>query len=204
MKKLLFFTILALALFARSNPFEPVETTQNQSDYRAMPPKQLDKEILSLPPSSRILKSITITHQEVDGTVGKVDKKIEKTVDWHSPIEITQSDPAKLTRSKNTFFPVEELENLKEISFFIQDDTLKIETKSKLIRDFFLPKPSRIVLDFDSNTPFEAHAAKLDGAYFTNITVSFFDKFYRVEIALDSYYPYKIEPTKDGLLLGLN
>lgn len=204
MRKLLFFTAFSLLLIARENPFEPVEATQNQTDYRAIPPQQITKESIELPPSSRIIKSISITHQEVDGSINKIDKKIEKTVDWHTPIEISQSDANKLPRVKNAFLPVESLEDLKEIAFFVQGDTLKLETKNELYRDFFLPRPSRIVLDFNSSTPIEPTSAVLEGAYFTNISVTFHGTFFRVEITLDSYYPYKISPIKDGFLLGLN
>lgn len=204
MKNIILLALLFSTLLARSNPFEPVVNTQNPSDYRAMPPKQIEKEEILLPPSSRIIKSITITHQEVDGTTSKIDKKIEKTVDWHAPIEISQPSSQKLTRNKNYYMPIEELDELKEISFFVQDDTLKIETKSELRGDMFLPNPSRIILDFNSSTPFASQTSQLSGGYFTTISVSFHGTFYRVEITLDSYYPYKIERIKDGFLLGLN
>ena len=198
------FALAAFAAFARINPFVPLEAPEHLSDSRALPPKQMQQEKIDLPPSARILKSVTLTHQDVDGTINKIDKRVDKLIDWHAPVTLDQPGAKRLPRQMGIFAPIESLESLERIAFFTAEELMKINTKDTLMRDFFMPKPSRIVMDFESAVPLESQIAKLDGPYFTQIEITFHATFYRVVITLDSFYPYTLQAVKDGFLLGLN
>ncbi|MGE4294800.1 MAG: AMIN domain-containing protein [Campylobacterales bacterium] len=193
-----------VAADARLNPFVPLEAPESLSDSRALPPRQLSKEEIQLPPSARILKSVTLTHQDVDGSINRIDKRVDKLIDWHAPVTLNQPEAAHLPRQMGIFAPVEAVEEFEAIRFFTADEVMKLNTHDTMIRHFFLPKPSRVVMDFNNTVPFENRTAKLEGPFFSHIEMSFHATFYRVVITLDSYYPYRIETVKDGYLLGLN
>lgn len=189
---------------ARINPFTPLEAPEHLSDSRALPPKQLQEEQIVLPPGARILKSVTLTHQDADGSINKIDRRVEKLIDWHEPVTLNQPGANRLPRQMGIFAPIEALEEVDRIRFFTAAELLKINTKDALIRHFFLPKPSRVVMDFNNSTPLESQIAALEGPYFTKIELSFHGAFYRVIVTLDSFYPYTMQPAQDGYLLGLN
>ncbi|MDR0747625.1 MAG: AMIN domain-containing protein [Helicobacteraceae bacterium] len=201
MRSIALFLLIIPLLWARPNPFEPVE--QEAAESILMPPKQLDEKRVKLPSSARVLKSITFTHQDMDGSIGATSINIDRQIDWHAEIRVDQPDAGLLTRTLGAYTAVEDIA-LEQNLFFIAGDVIKMKTSDGLIRSFFLPRPSRIVMDFNNSLQFEAHSAKLDGDYFTEIDVSFHETFYRVIVTLDSFYPYSIEAVSDGYLLGLN
>jgi hypothetical protein len=201
MRSIALFLLIVPLLWARPNPFEPIEHETGESI--AMPPKQLEAKRVKLPPSARVLKSITFTHQDMDGSISDTSIDIERQIDWHAEIRIDQPDAELLTRKLGAYTAVEDI-MLDQNLFFIAGDVIKMKTSDGLIRNFFLPRPSRIVMDFNNSLQFEAQSTKLDGDYFKEIMVSFHETFYRVTVTLDSFYPYSIEAVSDGYLLGLN
>ncbi|GHS86611.1 AMIN domain-containing protein [Campylobacterota bacterium] len=199
----LFFALFSAA-FSRSNPFEPVLLIDDRNSSPALLPQQFESEEFRFPSGSKILREIKIIHQEDDGSIGTIERKVNRLIDWHAPLKVDQSDAAKLPRRTGVFLPVENLENIERIKFFTASDVMKIRTKDSLIRSFFVPRPSRITLDFNSTILLEPQSAAIDGGFFTRAEISFHETFYRVVITLDSYYPYTIEAASDGYLLGLN
>ena len=211
MKKTVIFTLFfafffasVSAVIARENPFVPLQEPTERTNSSAIAPAQLESEVIALPESARVLKSLTLTHQAVDGSIATTNRKIEKTIDWHSAIRVDQPNAVKLPRKTGIFAPIEALEEFRRVRFFTAGDVMKLETKDELIRSFFLPRPSRIVIDLNSTEPFDAQNAALGGEYFSAISVTYHDKFYRIVITLDSYYPYSLEAAQGGFELGLN
>ncbi|GHV07237.1 AMIN domain-containing protein [Campylobacterota bacterium] len=196
--------LLLTTAIARDNPFFPLSEPTIRTDSGAIAPPQLEDELLTLPPSARILKSVSLTHQSVDGSIGIVERKVEKQIDWHSPVRVDQPNAAKLPRQMGVFIPVEGLEEFSSVRFFVAAEVLKLQTQDEMIRHFFLPRPSRVVMDFNSSIPFNPISNKLEGQFFTSILLDFHENFYRVTVTLDSFYPYTIEAVQDGFLLGLN
>jgi hypothetical protein len=204
MKKPILALFCCVMLLARINPFEPSEPPNERDDTTSALPRQLGEEKIDLPVGARVIKEIKIVHQENDGSIGSVDRKINKTIDWRAPLRFDQPDAVELPRRAGVFAPISGLEDVDRIQFFAAGDVLKLQTKDDLIRNFFLPRPSRIAMDFNSSVPLEPAIAKLSDGYFTQIELSFHDTFYRVVITLESYYPYAIERVSEGYLLGLN
>ncbi|MDR2639670.1 MAG: AMIN domain-containing protein [Helicobacteraceae bacterium] len=204
MKRACFVGLFCVAAFARLNPFEPIDHSGDRNDSGAFPPRQLEEISIDLPPSSRALREIKITHQENDGSISTINRKVDRSIDWRAPLRLDQPNAEKLPRKTGSFAPIDELESIGRVKFFVAGDAMKFQTQDRLIRSFFLPRPSRIALDFNSSVPLEPIAVKLKEGYFTQIEISFHETFYRVTVTLDSYYPYAIESVSEGYLLGLN
>jgi hypothetical protein len=204
MRVLLLLLCAFSVVVARSNPFVPTIEPNTRTDSAAIAPKQLESEEIKLPPSARVIKSITITHQDSDGSINVIDREIDQQIDWRVPITLEQTGAEKLPRIMGSFVPIEEIAQFNRAIFYVSDDVIKVQTEDELVRSFFLPRPSRVVMDFNATIPFEPIGAELKRQYFTKIELSFHEHFYRAIITLDSYYPFSVERVQGGYLLGLN
>ena len=208
LRPLFFISVMLLPLFARENPFFPVNgsTVPNYSTNQIEKPENFQSVRVKLPDTVRILKSVTLTCENLDGSISTKEIPINKAIDWHESIVISkQSSNTKKESCKTepkTVKKFDEIGSLAFISFYALDKKLKITTKDKLLRKFKLVKPDRIVLDFKRNADFRTFVFK-GIAPFKKITVGNHDAFYRAVIELDGRYSYHIRPTKEGYLLTL-
>jgi len=90
MQKILWlFLSLAVIIEARENPFEtgmsPQSTTQIKDERT-----NFASATLTLPSSARILKSASVTFQNLDGSISEEIVAIEQDVDWHLPLILSQ------------------------------------------------------------------------------------------------------------------
>ena len=98
MQKILWlFLSLAVMIEARENPFEtgmsPQSTTQIKDERT-----HFTSTTLTLPSSARILKSASVTFQNLDGSISEEIVAIEQDVDWHLPLILSsQKIDAKVT-----------------------------------------------------------------------------------------------------------
>ena len=88
------FLSLAITIHARENPFEmsysPAsvgKTTQVQDDRT-----DFNGTTLTLPSSARILKSASVTFQNLDGSISEEFVAIEQNVDWHFPLVLVSQN----------------------------------------------------------------------------------------------------------------
>jgi hypothetical protein len=193
-----------LLLFARSNPFVPLEAPDHISHSRAIPPAQLREQNLSLPPSARLLKSVTLTHQNMDGSIDQISTPVERLIDHNAPVVFGQPSARDFPRQMGVFRPVEALEGFEPLQLFSAEDILKIRTTHTLKNSFFLPEPSRIVLDFAYPDPIDPVDAPLENDYFERASIESHSGFFRLILTLKTHYPFTIEPIREGYLLGLN
>ncbi|WP_353661726.1 AMIN domain-containing protein [Hydrogenimonas sp. SS33] len=120
MKHLLtFLFLLTLPLAARENPFKPVidntvlPVTSNKVE-KAPPFKEAN---VTLPSDARILTSVAIYYQALDGSVKKEVVSIDRSIDWHDPIVIRQVHPrAKKPAAKTLRRPLPAAKPLKTAS----------------------------------------------------------------------------------------
>ena len=190
--------ITFLSLMARDNPFFPADpnevqvTTSNRVE--ALQPFSTQK--ISLPNSARAIKAISITYQNLDGSISNETLDINNKIDWHEPFVISQKQGYTLKekakkRSKTI--------NAKFIKFVPKDKTLHIVTKDKMLRDFMLTSPHRIVMDFSRDTSFKPKSFLLDQAPYKKIRMGNHNKYYRVVIELDGQYKYKLQSSEKDL-----
>ena len=99
MQKILWlFLSLAVILEARENPFETSMSPENVGKTTQVKDEitNFTSTTLSLPSSARILKSASVTFQNLDGSISEEVVAVDQNIDWHSPLILsTQSIEAK-------------------------------------------------------------------------------------------------------------
>jgi hypothetical protein len=189
-KKLLFLFILTF-LYARINPFEPVIKPQNTLIIN---PVYFKETKINLPTDARILKEVVFVYQSVSGDIKEKKVKINKHIDFHKPIFISHTPKA---------FPLREINFLDLFKMYIKNKKILIKTKDKLLRNFFLVKPFRIVLDFKKDTDFLTIKKNLKNSIVKKIIVGNHKGYYRIVIYFDAKYMYKIKKTDEGVKIEL-
>jgi hypothetical protein len=172
----------------------------------------LKRATLTLPSTARTIQSVTVAYKNLDGSIVQKKVMIKNRVDWHLPIFISQnynianvgmnSDAQKSkTRRKIGY---KKIASLDFITFFGDKKRVKILTKDKLLRNFLLVKPQRIVCDFKRDTDIGSFIKKAyKGSLFTKIKVGTHKGYYRVVIELDGYYAYKLSHIPGGYMITL-
>lgn len=188
--------VLVLAnLHARENPFEPVIQPKEDSFIQKNakdPFKDLD---FKLPSTARILKSITITYQNIDSTIGTKTILIDESIDWHYPLLLTQKG-AILNEDVRYW-------TIKPFQFFTQGSKFYLYTSSTILRSFVLPSPYRIVLDIEKKDENPSGSVQLGVKYFSKVSLGVHKDFYRFVITLDGQYPYEISRDGDYYIISV-
>jgi len=185
--KIILFLLLITNLFARENPFVPVITNENNNLVK----KQMFQETnTTLPSDARILKSVTFTYQTLTGAVLNKTVIINKAVDWHSPIYISQKKIVSKPKKVKVAF----------LNFYLDNHKALIETPDKMIRHFVLVEPFRVVLDFKANKTFLTYTKSLN-SFIKKIVLGNHDGFYRVVLYTDGVYKPVIKKTTEGYLI---
>lgn len=208
---LLFF--LSFSLFARENPFFPLNSeldiplTINQLK---IPP--LKRATITLPSTARTLQSVTVKYKNLDGTIAEKSIELENSIDWHLPLFISQNyelneaqkTNVKSLTEKKKKVGFKKVAGLQFIKFYVAGKVMKIVTKDKMLRNFMLVQPHRIVCDFKRNTDLGSVMRTISGnEAYTQINIGTHKGYYRVVIELDGHYQYKIERVKYGYKLTL-
>jgi hypothetical protein len=187
-----------ISLCARDNPFFPTDpndiaqTTSNRIEVL----QPFTTQNISLPNSARAIKAITITYQNLDGSISNETLDLNNKIDWHEPIIISQNKlDAPLSKVRKTSKTVDG----KFIKFIPNSKTMRVVTKDKLLRNFMLTSPHRIVMDFSRDTSFKPKNFTINEAPFKKIRMGNHDKYYRVVIELDGQYKYKLQVSEEEL-----
>ena len=198
----LFFLLFWMLLEARENPFFPATNvkmpkyTTNEIEHK--PPFEAVE--IRLPNSVRILKSVTLKCKNIDGSITSKEIPIDKAIDWHKKIRISQEQSAASKKQKpNRYIPIG---SFGFIAFSSFKNRLKIKTKDRLLHHFKLVKPERIVLDFKRDASFLTKRFK-GKIPFKRITLGNHKGYYRAVVELDGRYLYRVDRTDEGYLLIL-
>lgn len=195
----LFFT---LALFARENPFFPIEG-EADLPYTSNLQKELEplkRASITLPPQARVLQQVTVSFKNLDGSIESKSIDLNHAVDWHLPLFISQSyqkQNSQELQSKEEFHYVGEIAFAK---FYRSKKVFKIVSKDKKLRDFLLVNPHKIVVDFKRDATLKTKTINLKNSLFKKIRVGNHAGYYRVVIELDGTYKYHKQEQKDTYL----
>lgn len=209
-----FFLIFLFSILsqARENPFFPVDTAQDIpfTSNQITPLPMLKRATVSLPSTARTIESVTVEYKKLDGSIAQKKVLIQNSIDWHLPIFISQNyneSSAKVqqqVKQDTTKEKYKKVASLKFISFYVKKNKLKILTKDKLLRNFLVVKPHRIVCDFKRETDIGSFVKSLgEKSLFTKIRVGTHKGYYRVVIELDGYYNYKLDYITNGYVITL-
>ncbi len=204
--------LLSLSLFARENPFFPINSELDipLTNEQLKKAPMLKRATLTLPSTAREIESVTVTYKNLDGTIAKKSVELQNSVDWHLPIFISQnynlSDKVQTQPQKpKKVVKFKKFASLGFITFYTHDKTMKIKTKDKLLRSFLLVRPHRIVCDFQRETDLRSFVKTGDGSsVFKKITVGTHSGYYRAVIELDGSYAYSVKKESDGYSIVLH
>jgi len=204
----LFFLFIMLISFlsARENPFfaakgeKDMDFTSNQKE-NILPLKQVS---MTLPDQARVIKAITVKYQNLDGSFGTKTIQLQNKIDWHLPLFISQnydSDETTQAKIKKPIF--QKITTMKYATFFIANKTLKVKTKNKLLRNFLLVHPHRIILDFSKKSDVKNKTQIVKNSVFQKIQIGNHTNYFRAVITLDGYYKYHLEKKDDAIIIKL-
>lgn len=201
-----FFLCAALmsVLSARENPFFTHDESHSLPITSNIPdtlPK-LTSLPYNFPNQARILKEVSFTIQNLDGSIETRTMNIEKSIDWHTPLILSQS-----SRSGSANAPASTVAQSSVADFgFVRFDTngkhLTIKSNDPMIRHFSLTEPNRIIVDFNRNEIFTIKEKILNSPPYTSVNITNQGKFVRATIVLDGRYDYSL--TKNGRVISIN
>jgi len=190
--RIILFLFLALSLFGRDNPFFPTDPNKErvQTTNRVEKLQPYTTQKILLPNSARVVKGITIRYQNLDGSISNEELMLNAEIDWHEPFVITHK--SSVPEDKKTKTKTKSIKT-KYIRFDMSKNRMIVKTSDKLLQNFLLTNPHRVVMDFKRNTSFKPKTYKLNKAPFSKIRMGNHDGYYRVVIELDGQYRYKLE-----------
>lgn len=197
MRLLLLICIMMIPLLGRDNPFFPSDPTklQTPTTNRVENLKPFTTQTLSLPNSARAIKKISITYLNLDGSISIEELELNNAIDWHDPFVVSQKNSKKMGLKQAS--AKSKMINAKFIEFIPSKGSIEIKTKDKILRNFLLTSPHRIVLDFARDTSFKPKRFDITEVPFKQIRMGNHDKYYRVVIELDGAYNYKLQTSKE-------
>ena len=203
MKVFTLLVFLSIVLNARENPFFPsndeIEIPFTTNEIERVEP--LRRATISLPSTARTLESVTLKYKELDGSIHSKTVTLHNSIDWHLPFFISQNyeDGSPKTEQKQSY---KKIAGLKFIKLYESSKSLKIVTKDKMLRNFLLTKPHRIVCDFKHQINIKSYERMLHqkGSIITKIRIGNHKGYYRLVIELDGYYRYRKTDIKNGYL----
>jgi hypothetical protein len=205
-KLLVICLVLISSLNARQNPFFPSknETDISFSTNKVSKIEPLKRATLTLPSTARTLESVTITYKNLDGSIVSKKELLGNSVDWHLPIFVSQNiggdekrPNAKVVPKRSE--PLTKLASLSFISLYANKKQFDLITKDKMLRNFLLTKPHRIVCDFKRDINIRSYEKNIDTkSIIKKIKLGSHKGYYRVVIELDGLYRYKKVHIKNG------
>lgn len=192
----IFFLCAALisAATARENPFfataesAALPVTSNIEDSRP--------ELTSLPytfsSQARTLKEISFTIQNVDGSIETRTMTVNRNIDWHAPIVISQSSQSASAKSGISAIGKNSSADFGFIRIDTKGKRLVITSNDSMIRHFSLTNPNRIIIDYKHQEPIVLTEKVLNAPPYASVRIANHGKFVRATVTLDGKYNYSL------------
>lgn len=192
-KSILFFGLIVSILQCRDNPFDPIVVPKDSVRPYYGETSVFDKAEITLPSSARLIKKIEVTYQNIDGSIEKKNIDVSGRIDWRMPLTISQ-----ILNEENT----NKITKTQDIT--IENNKLSLKYEGKLLRDFIMKEPNRIVLDFSKNLKYyKTNKIMLNKPYFKSLKYGLHDDFLRIVIELDGSYIYNIKQMQNGITIDV-
>jgi len=223
-KRLLFAATLLLfqiqTLYARENPFAPVNQYGGVPLTKPLPAPDFQQEILPVIKAAKCRaeepqeKNTTQQQKQVwkAKTVKSVKKKKKpilftskkksaKQICVSKPLHKKHRTKKRHTQHKLKFHLIYSNDNLK---IYTRGKTLKIITDDTIIKDFRLKQPDRLVLDFgDDFVLYDTIRKTIRSPYIKMVKIGTHACFYRLTFVLAKNYRYHIKHLSNGYLITL-
>ncbi len=198
MKKILLLSSLLLtSLFSRENPFFSLSegtTLPVSSEINDHKPA-LTSMTYNFPNNSRLLKDVSFTLQNVDGSFETRKLEIDQSIDWRSPLILSQSN-SRTNSSATEGKPASS--TISFMQFSGSGNRMSIVVKEPMLRHFTLSNPDSIVVDFKHNGVFELYQKELSSLPYTKVKVTNHGSFARVILTLDGPHICNVAKTEQG------
>ncbi|MBM0637235.1 AMIN domain-containing protein [Campylobacter sp. VicNov18] len=213
---IMWMSLMSLA-YTQDNPFK----SEQNASWGASP--QFQKEEVRFNSSARILKSITFNYINLDGSEDKIDLDVNKSIDWHDTYTISRFKSPDPSRVLDVSVTIPEKNSSKQesnatasveipldvskiydfISYAVYKNKIKLNTNDKMITDFSVGNPSKIVIDFRSHFVSPTKNIRLNNSVFKRIDFGSHKGYYRLVIYLDGVYNYHIQKDATGYMISL-
>lgn len=224
---------LVVCAYARENPFETTESSLTSGKTTQIKENKTEFESakITLPSSARILKSVSVAFQNLDGSISEEIVSIEQNINWREPLilskKVDENKAKTPTVLSNALLGTKKIEPKKDIqeiplpanmlpqnkdktinltdsiSLVIIKNEIKIMTKDTKIRDFLVSEPYKVVIDFKKNSAYSTKTVLLESLPFISATLGNHDDFYRIVILLDGHYRYDLQSVDGGYSVKL-
>ncbi|OHD77629.1 MAG: hypothetical protein A2023_04060 [Sulfuricurvum sp. GWF2_44_89] len=183
--------LLLSPLFARENPFFPLDESKKQKVTSNIPDARPQMGTISytLPDNARVLKEVTLSIQNLDGSIEERKIEVDQSVDWHRPLLLTQGGKSSHSVVSNN----SSVANFGFVQFYSKGKSLSVKTSDSLVRHFVLSDPNRIVLDFKHVGSFKSEKKVLNAAPYVDVTLGNHGEFARATVTLDGRYSYTLK-----------
>jgi hypothetical protein len=220
---------------ARENPFETADSAKKVGKATQIDEKREDfvSTTVTLPSTARILKSTTVTFQNLDGSISEEVVAIDQNIDWHQPLVLSvqkavreetpvpiqksalaeairassgvqkENPPSAPAPKTDSTPPRNQLKFNDTLSLSVQGNEISIFTKDAKVRDFLIADPYKVVVDFKKTTSFATQTLNINQAPFVSAVLGDHEGFYRIAILLDGHYRYDILPFNGGYIIKL-
>lgn len=199
MKKITLFLLISF-LSGRNDPFElKMAPKTSPQSVRGEIAKPLENIELILPTTARILKEVKFVYQKLDGSITTETIQVDSDIDWHYPISISQvQDKEEFILRKPMNYKISDFE------ITIVGKTIHFNSPYKLKQVFVLPKPFRIVLDFNrAQKDIASQTLKFERRFFASVEIGTHQDFYRISLELDGQYGHDLEQDENGYMIIL-
>jgi hypothetical protein len=197
------FLLLSISLIARENPFMESNSSKNiaQATLTKDTRGHFSEIKARLPSTARILNTLTLSYQNLDGSIENKSIKVDKKIDWHDELILKKVNDLDMQR-RDKVTPIK-IYFKDFVSFSITNKEIYIKTNDTKIRDFLVSNPYKIVLDFQKKVSFYTKTFKLETKRFKKIRMGRHSDYYRVVIQLDRHYKYLLKKVNDGIIVTL-
>jgi len=192
----LIISVVATLLYARENPFVPL-VDMSQMPITSLDPtvkKELEEFEFSLPAGAMIIDSIVVNYQDASGRVKSQSYEVDKKINWHYPLYLSHT-PKK-------HFETKEYQPLDFVKIVHEGTTISIYTTDRMIRNFHLVNPFKLVFDFENKQSFLTKREKMDKPV-VEYAVGNHGSYYRVVFEFDATYRYEVKKIPNGVKIEL-
>jgi len=192
----LFISAVATLLYARENPFVSF-VDMSQMPITSLDPivkEELKEFEFSLPAGAMIIDSIVVHYQDASGKVKSQSYEVDKKINWHYPLYLSHT-PKK-------HFETKEYQPLNFVKIVHEGTTIRIYTTNRMIRNFHLVNPFKLVFDFENKQSFLTKREKMDKPV-VEYAVGNHGNYYRVVFEFDATYRYEVKKMPNGVKIEL-
>ncbi|TDJ86307.1 AMIN domain-containing protein [Campylobacter volucris] len=214
-KFFILFVLFATLLNAKDNPFDN-NTEKKNFEFAQFSPFQ--RQDFNFDSNARILKNITITYINLDGSEQQMTLDINKSIDWHDNFAFIKSKTpnatpildvsvtvdkksSKKVEENNTTVNIEtplftgDIYNFISLSFY--NNKINIKTRDKMLRNLSIGDPTKIIIDFAKNQNFNTKTLQVNTANVKKVVFGSHKGYYRLVIYLDGKYDYEYSKGKN-------